>query len=118
MALLFYADVHIPKRAIEQLQRKGVDIIHCSDVGNDDLTDIDHLYYAINHNRVMISCDGDFEVLHWQFQTEEKTHMGIIYINMHDYCKNIGIIVGEVLFLDSTSIKIDDLKNQLWRIKK
>lgn len=118
MSLLFYADVHIPKRAIEQLRLKGVDIIHCSDIGNDDLSDIEHLHYAVSNNRVMVSCDADFEILHWQWHNNNKNHMGIVYINMHDYCKNISIIVEELYFLYQASEKYDDLKNQLWKVKR
>jgi predicted nuclease of predicted toxin-antitoxin system len=118
MPLSFYTDVHISKRAVEQLRLKGVDIIHCSDIGNDDLSDIDHLEYAIQNNRVMVSCDDDFEILHWQWKTQQRDHMGIVYISMKDYCKNIGVIVEELTFLYLASEKSDELKNQLWKVRR
>ena len=63
-SIKFYTDVHIPNEAVRQLRIQGVDIIHCSEAGMADAGDPDHLIYAIETGRVMVSCDADFERLH------------------------------------------------------
>jgi predicted nuclease of predicted toxin-antitoxin system len=111
----FYTDVHIALEAVHQLQHKGVDIIHCGDVGMSDADDDQHLLYAIEQQRILVSCDEDFERLHALWQTTKRQHSGIVYFRMADQCKSISIVVREILFLWEAADYQTDLYNQIWR---
>jgi len=113
----FYTDVHIAKEAIRQLQHKGVDILHAADVGMKDVLDPDHLVYATENKRVMVSCDDDFLRHHAEWQALGKEHSGIVYFRMPDQCKSIGVIVGEIYFLHEAADYLTDLYNQVWMAK-
>ena len=111
----FYTDVHIAKEAIDQLRTKGVDIIHCGEVGMSDADDIDHLLYAVKDGRVMVSCDDDFVRLHAQWQAAGLEHAGVVYFRMKDQCQSISVVVRELLFLHEAADYETDLYNQVWR---
>lgn len=113
----FYTDVHVAKEAVLQLRQKGVDIIHCAEVGLQEASDPDHLVYATAQKRVMISCDDDFERLHQVWQVENRPHAGIVYFRMADQCKQIGLVVREIIFLHETADYEADLYNQIWRVR-
>lgn len=114
-SLKFYADVHVAKEAVYQLQAKGVDIVHCGDVGLANADDAAHLEYAIRENRVIVTCDADFERYHAEWQTSGQEHSGIVYFRMKDQCQSISIVVHEVMFLHEAADYQTDLYNQIWR---
>jgi predicted nuclease of predicted toxin-antitoxin system len=114
--LRFYTDVHISKATVIQLRQKDVDIIHCGEVGMSDAEDEDHLRYATENGRIMITCDEDFERYHAMWQTASHEHGGIVYFKMNESCKEIGLIVKEVLFLCQAANYQTDLYNQIWRV--
>jgi len=111
----FYTDSHIPYAAIKQLRAQGVDILRCQDIGMDDDSDIEHLAYSAAHERVMITCDNDFPILHWKWLAAEKTHFSIIYCREPDLCK-ISIIMENVLLIYEDIDGKEELKNFLWRV--
>ncbi|MCC7450293.1 MAG: DUF5615 family PIN-like protein, partial [Anaerolineae bacterium] len=108
----FYTDVHVDKEVVRQLRQKGVDIIHCGEVGLSDADDLTHLQYATQQGRVMVSCDEDFERYHAQWQAQGKQHSGIVYFRMADQCQSISIVVREILFLHEVAVYETDLFNQ------
>ncbi|MBC8170216.1 MAG: DUF5615 family PIN-like protein [Anaerolineae bacterium] len=111
----FYTDVHIHREVVQQLRNKGVEIIHCVEVEMQDAADLDHLVYATENGCVLISCDRDFEEMHWQWQTEGKTHAGIVFFYKAEQCQSISFIVNEILFLTASADYQTDLYNTIWR---
>ncbi len=111
----FYTDVHIAREAVRQLVKKGVDIIHCSDLGMADAEDSDHLLCAVKNGYILVTCDEDFERYHAEWQKSGREHAGIIYFRMKDQCQSIGIVVREILFLHEAADYPKDLYNQIWR---
>jgi predicted nuclease of predicted toxin-antitoxin system len=111
----FYTDVHIAREAVDQLRKKGVDIIHCGEVGMSDADDSDHLMYAVKDERVMVTCDADFERYHTEWQAAGHAHCGIVYFRMKDQCQSISVVVRELLFLHEAADYQTDLYNQIWR---
>lgn len=75
----FYADSHIPKAVVIQLRRRGIDAIHCQEVGLVNASDEEHLEHATNENRVIMSCDEDFTKLHYRWLALGRSHSGILY---------------------------------------
>jgi predicted nuclease of predicted toxin-antitoxin system len=112
----FFFDVHIAIEVVRQLRDKGVDIIHCGDVGLADADDEALLVYAIENERVMVSCDHDFQRLHHRWRKAQREHSGIVYFRMTDQCKSISVVVRELLFLHDAADYQTDLYNQLWRV--
>lgn len=115
-SIQFYTDVHISKQAVRQLRNRGIDIVHCTEVDLADADDETHLQYAAHHQRVMVSCDEDFERYHVEWQRTGREHSGIIYVQMGEKCKDIGLIVKEILFLEQAAVYETDLYNQVWRV--
>jgi predicted nuclease of predicted toxin-antitoxin system len=103
----FYADVHISKKAVEQLKQKGVDIIHCDDADMADAKDLDHLVFAAAEGRIIVTCDvGFIAQWHWAWIAEGKEHSGILYLRAEDECKDIGTIVKGVLKVVEDNINL------------
>jgi len=101
--------------SVLMLLDKGVDIIHCGEVGLSDAKDSVHLQFAVDNERIMVSCDDDFERLHTQWSQEDKEHAGIVYFRMVDQCQSISIVVREIMFLHEAADYETDLYNQVWR---
>lgn len=113
----FYLDVHISKAVAVQAQQKGVDIIHCSEMGNDDLGDDEHLSYALQQRRVMVTFDKGFERHHAVRQMRGEEHGGIVFFAVEDQGSMTGVIVTELSFLAKAADYETDLYNKIWRVK-
>lgn len=81
MALKFYFDTHIAKAAATQLRKKGVDVVRCEEVGLAQASDEEHLQYAADNGRVMVSQDEDFLALDAQWQQADRSHAGIMKVS-------------------------------------
>lgn len=73
----FYIDVHVAKAVMHGLTRRGVDVLSCVDNGQRDADDDELLAYATREQRVMVTHDSDFLILHGQ----GVEHTGIVYFN-------------------------------------
>jgi predicted nuclease of predicted toxin-antitoxin system len=115
--LRFFGDIHVPPRALAELQRLGVDVIRSLDAGfAQNALDKDLFSYATQEKRVMVTCDSDFIQLHQFYLEESKDHYGVVYFNMNNgECGDIGLIVKTLHFLAQIAISEDDMKNTLWR---
>ncbi len=96
MPIKYYTDVHIHKAVVAQLRQRGVDIIHCEEVGMALADDPEHLEYAATTERSMVSNDRDFIHWHNEWLQQGKNHAGIFLVvgNKDD----IGMVVRELLF--------------------
>ena len=70
-----YADEHIPKAVTEGLRRRGVDVVTCQEAGLRGAADPEHLAFALQSRRSVLTRDADFLRLHSQGQS----HAGILY---------------------------------------
>jgi hypothetical protein len=80
VTIRFYADTHIAKAVAEQLRTKGVDIMRCEDVGLQDADDETHLIYASQEDRVLVTQDADFVMLHISWLETGRSHGGIMRV--------------------------------------
>jgi predicted nuclease of predicted toxin-antitoxin system len=80
VALKFYLDTHIAKAAAVQLRSKNVDVMRCEEVNMAEASDEEHLVYATNHGRIMVSQDDDFNILNVQWQEVGRSHAGIMKV--------------------------------------
>lgn len=108
----FFMDTHIKAAASKQLRLHGMDILRCEDVDMENDDDSDLLAYAAEHHRVMVSCDDDFEDLHYQYLEQGKAHSGIILCKQLRHCQNIGRLVKIIIMIHELADETD-LYNQL-----
>lgn len=111
----FFVDTHVGNVALQQLRRRGIDIIRCEEVGLADAKDYELLAYATQQDRVMVSCDEDFEILHYQYLGSGQAHAGIIYMDQEQHCKHVGEIVKIIVYYHALAESASDLANELWR---
>jgi len=110
----YFTDTHIDKEAIRQLRVKGLDVIRCEDVSLEKASDKILLDYATQQERVMLSCDRDFEDLHYAWVAEEKRHAGIILMSQKRHCQHRSEIVRIVMFYHNLADSENDLQASLW----
>jgi len=55
MAVGLYADVHVPGPAIQQLRRRGVDVLAATEEGTNELLDHELLALATSLQRVTVT---------------------------------------------------------------
>lgn len=79
--LQFYFDTHISKVVAVQLRKRGVDVVRCEEVGLNEADDPDHLVYATEHGRVLVTHDADFIELHDEWLNSKRAHAGIVRVN-------------------------------------
>jgi len=80
MPLKFYLDTHIAKVVVVQLRNRGIDAVRCEEVGMAAAKDFEHLEYATQEGRVMVTQDDDFARFHAQWLQEAKSHGGIMIL--------------------------------------
>lgn len=71
----YYMDEHVPLAVTLGLQRRGIDVLTVQDAELIGADDIIQLQYALNNQRVVVSQDTDFLVLH----SQGYSHAGIVY---------------------------------------
>jgi predicted nuclease of predicted toxin-antitoxin system len=97
MPLKFYFDTHIPKAAALQLRSRGADVLRCEDVGMSYASDEAHLLYASKDDRIVVSQDNDFAIIHLRWQREGLEHAGIIKLPGYFHGEAmISIVVREL----------------------
>jgi hypothetical protein len=90
----FYTDTHVAKAVADQLQTQGIDIVRCEDVNMAEAKDHEHLAYATQEGRVVITFDQDFLRLHKEWQAANRTHGGIMFCLPHlQGLQNVGAII-------------------------
>jgi predicted nuclease of predicted toxin-antitoxin system len=77
--LKFYADSHIAEAVAVQLRQNGIDIVRCQEVGLDDASDEEHLEYAVQEERAIITKDEDYLRHHNEWTAVQRDHFGIFY---------------------------------------
>ena len=87
MTIRLYVDEDAMDKDLIQAPRgRGVDVITALDAGLIERTDGEHLEYASAQGRVLYSFNvGDFCRLHVAFQTEGKSHAGIVLARQQRY---------------------------------
>lgn len=95
----FYFDTHIARAAAVQLRSKDVDVVRCEEVGLAEAADEDHLQYATENGRVMVSQDEDFTALDARWRQAGRSHAGIMKISpRYSGEAQISHIVEQLLF--------------------
>lgn len=97
ISLKFYTDVHIPKQVALQLRKRGVDVVRRQDVAMDDARDLEHLAFATQEQRALVSIDQDFRAQFWEARAAGRQHAGIFRVSTYLQGPDaIGRIVTEL----------------------
>jgi predicted nuclease of predicted toxin-antitoxin system len=89
--LTFFFDSHLTKKMVEQLRQRGVDAVHCVEVGMSEAPVVELLGYAIEHERAIVSVDADF----LRMDATDMRHTGIFRVSPRQQ-NNIGLVVTEL----------------------
>lgn len=79
MAVGLYADVHVPGPAIQQLRRRGVDVLAATEAGTHEMPDDELLTLATSLQRVMVTQDIRFRVLAEGWQRTGRQFAGLVF---------------------------------------
>jgi predicted nuclease of predicted toxin-antitoxin system len=71
----FYLDENVDGDVARGLHTRSIDALTTAEAGNRGMSDEEHLAYALRENRVIITQDSDFLVLHHR----QIEHAGIVY---------------------------------------
>lgn len=85
--IAFHLDEHIDSAIAEGLRRRGIDVTMSTDVGLRGAPDEEHLDFAFQSGRILVTQDRDFLRLH----SIGAPHAGIAY------CKQRTRSVGAIL---------------------
>jgi hypothetical protein len=89
-----YLDVHVPLAIAQQLRRRGVDAVHATEEGTNQLEDDALLELAMRQERVMVTQDIRFRVMAENWQREGKSFPGLFY--GHQLAMSIGEWVADL----------------------
>lgn len=87
-----YTDENVSKAVIKGLRFRGVDVESCQEAGLRTFSDLEHLQYAHNHQRVIFTKNDDFLKLH----AAGNEHSGIIFTNQQT---SIGDIIKGIMLI-------------------
>ncbi|MBE2201476.1 MAG: DUF5615 family PIN-like protein [Anaerolinea sp.] len=98
--IAYQADEHIPSAVIVGLQRRGIDVWSTRQAGLLGASDEDQLAFATRRQRVIITQDDDFLVLHAQ----GIEHAGIVFVQPG---RTIGHAVRGLYFIYQMLTAVD-----------
>lgn len=79
MAVALYMDVHVPAAIVEQLRRRGVNVLTASEDGTTELSDNAVLQRATHLGRVVFTQDIRFKALAEQWQRQNRPFAGLLF---------------------------------------
>ena len=92
-SLQFYMDKHFPAPASQGLRSHGINVLTVQDAGRSGTIDKNQLDFSLAEDRVLVTFDTDFLVLH----RTGVTHAGIAWCPERKY--SIGQLIQAVLLL-------------------
>ncbi len=102
----FHLDESVSNAIALGLRRRGFDVTTTPEVGLISADDQKQIAFALSENRVLITHDDDFVVLH----RSGITHGGISYCDQKR--RSIGEILNTLIIIWE-ALESEDLKNQL-----
>jgi hypothetical protein len=79
VAILLFTDVHVNRAIVEQLRRRGVDVLSATEDGCNELSDEELLNHSTLLNRLIFMQDIRFKAMAEQWQREDRTFAGLAF---------------------------------------
>lgn len=89
----FHLDEHIDSAIADGLRRRGIDVTTSAEAGLLEAEDDDHLAFARQEKRVIVTHDQDFLRKHQQ----GVTHAGIVYCHLRS--RSVGEILRSLVLI-------------------
>jgi len=93
MEIRYYLDEHMDPAVAAGLRQRGMDVTTTTEEGLVGATDEDQLAYALANQRVLVTRDSDFLVLH----STGVSHAGIAF--WHSRHRNLGQLILDLTLL-------------------
>lgn len=106
MPVAFHLDEHIPQALADALRSREIDVTTTADASLTGTGDREHLEFAANAGRVVITQDVDFLRLH----AAGTPHAGIAFWRQQTH--SIGEVMRRLLLIHA-SMSPDDMKNRV-----
>ena len=101
----FQTDEHIPAAVILGLQQRGIDVLSTPQANLLGATDVSQLNHASQQQRVIVTQDDDFLILHAQ----GVEHAGIVFVQPD---RAIGRMVRGLFFI-SQALTAEEMENHV-----
>jgi predicted nuclease of predicted toxin-antitoxin system len=92
--LRFHLDEHIPHAIAHGLRRRDIDVTTTSDAGLLNASDEEHIAFALQYERVILTADIDFLKL----AATGISHAGIVFCPLGTI--HIGVVVRYLAFMN------------------
>jgi len=102
----FHLDESVSNAIAAGLRRRGIDVTTTPEVGLLAASDEEQLSFALSQNRVLVTHDDDFVVLHQR----GIGHSGIAYCSLNR--RSIGEILNTLVLIWEV-LELEEMKNQL-----
>ena len=102
----FHLDESVSNAIALGLRRRGIDVTTTSEAGLIGVSDTEQIAFALSENRILITHDDDFVILH----RSGITHGGITYCDQKR--RSIGEILNTLILIYET-LELEEMKNQL-----
>lgn len=102
----FHLDESVSNAVAVGLRRYGIDVTTTSEVGLIGATDQEQIAFAISENRILVTHDDDFVILH----SRGITHTGIAYCDQKR--RSIGEILNTLILIWEV-IEPKEMQNKL-----
>jgi len=101
MPVRLYMDVHIPQAVIDQLRRRGVDVLTAVEDGLGTAEDVEVVYRAFALERVVFTQDIRFKALAERMQRDREPFAGLVFA--HPLHVTIGQLVKDLELIANAS---------------
>ncbi len=101
MSVRLYMDVHVPQAVVEQLRRRGVDVLTAVEDGQGTAEDMELVSRACTLERVIFTQDIRFKALAEQMQRDRQPFAGLIFA--HPLHVTIGQLVKDLKLVAEAS---------------
>jgi len=102
----FHLDESVSNAIALGLRRRGINVTTTSETGLIGASDIEQIAFALSENRILITHDDDFVILH----NSGIIHAGITYCDQKR--RSIGEMINTLVLIWET-LEPEDMKNQL-----
>lgn len=102
----FHLDEHIHPAIATGVRVRGIDVTTAAEAGLLGANDEQHLAFATREQRVIVTHDSDFLVLH----ANGKPHAGIAFC--HHEARSIGEIVAALVLMNEC-LTADEMQNRV-----
>ena len=106
MPVTFHLDEYIPPALANALRNRGIDVTTTADAGLMGTEDREHLAFAVNAARVVVTQDVDFLRLH----AEGVPHAGIAY--WRPRARSLGEVLRRLVLINA-AFSPEEMKNRV-----